>query len=95
MAFLWPGLGAGLRVPVVIYVAALSAMAAQAIGRAGVLGTSAARAAGWGAGLFVLSDALLAINRFRAPFTGAHIAVMVTYFAAQWLIARSALEPQR
>ncbi len=91
MAFLWPGLGAGLRVPVVVYVAALSAMAAQAMGRAGVLSTQAARVAAWGAGLFVLSDALLAINRFRAPFAGAHVAVMVTYFAAQWLIARSAL----
>lgn len=91
MLFLWPGLAPALRVPVVIYVAALSAMAAQAMGRAGVLNTAAAHAAGWGAGLFVLSDALLAVNRFRAPFTGAHAAVLVTYFTAQWLIARSAL----
>lgn len=89
LAFLWPGLGAGLRMPVLVYVAALSAMAAQAMGRAGVLKTAAARAAAWGAGLFVLSDALLAVNRFRAPFAGAHAAVLVTYFAAQWLIARS------
>lgn len=38
--------------------------------------------------------ALLAVDRFRAPFAGARAAVLVTYFAAQWLIARSALAPQ-
>lgn len=89
MAFLWPGLGPQLRLPVVVYVVALSTMAAQAMGRAGALGTLAARAAAWGAGLFVLSDALLAVGRFRAPFLGNHAAVLVTYFAAQWLITSS------
>lgn len=89
LAFLWPGLAPGLRVPVAIYALVLSSMAAQAIGRGLVLRTSAARAASWGAGLFVLSDALLAVARFRAPFPAATAAILVTYFAAQWGIARS------
>lgn len=89
LAFVWPGLAPGLRAPVVIYVLALSSMAAQAIGRGLQLATPAARSAAWGAGLFVLSDALLAIARFRAPFPLATAAILVTYFAAQRGIVRS------
>lgn len=89
LALLWPGLAPGLRAPVVVYVLALSSMASQAIGRGMVLATPASRAAAWGAGLFVLSDALLAIARFRAPFAAATAAILITYFAAQWGIARS------
>ena len=89
LAFLWPGLAPGLRAPVVIYVLALSSMASQAVGRGMVLATPAARSAAWSAGLFVLSDALLAVARFREPFAAATAAILVTYFAAQWGIARS------
>lgn len=89
LAFLWPGLAPGLRVPVVIYVLALSCMASQAIGRGMLLATTSARSAAWGAGLFVLSDAILAVARFRVPFAAATAAILVTYFAAQWGIARS------
>jgi uncharacterized membrane protein YhhN len=46
--------------------------------------------AGAGAALFVASDALLAWDRFRAPFHASRAAVLSTYFLAQWLIALSA-----
>lgn len=89
LALLWPGLAPGLRLPVVVYALALCSMAAQAIGRGLLLATPSARAAAWGAALFVLSDALLASDRFRHPFPAATAAILVTYFAAQWGIARS------
>ncbi|HYF76445.1 MAG TPA: lysoplasmalogenase [Symbiobacteriaceae bacterium] len=44
-----------------------------------------------GAGLFVLSDALLAYNRFVKPIPYRDILVMGTYFAAQYLFAYSTL----
>jgi len=42
-----------------------------------------------GAALFVVSDAVLSVNRFAYPFKAARIVIMSTYFTAQWLIALS------
>lgn len=89
LAVLWPGLGAPLQVPVVVYTALLAAMAAQAAGRAKVLGTPAARLAAAGALVFLVSDSLLAIDRFRFPFEASRAAVLATYWVAQSLIALS------
>lgn len=88
MAVLWPRLGR-LRIPVVIYVVALVAMAWQATTRAVVDRTQLADAAAAGAALFVVSDAALAINRFRVKFRAAQALVMSTYVTAQALIALS------
>lgn len=88
MRALWPRLG-GLRAPVAVYAAALLAMAWQAAERWAALGGTPALLAGVGAGLFVVSDSVLAWQRFvRAPRHGQAI-VLSTYFAAQWLIALS------
>jgi uncharacterized membrane protein YhhN len=46
-------------------------------------------AAAAGALLFMLSDGMLAVDRFRRPFRWSRLAVLSTYFAAQWLIALS------
>ncbi|MFZ5439554.1 MAG: lysoplasmalogenase [Myxococcota bacterium] len=42
-----------------------------------------------GAVLFAFSDAMIAVNRFVAPFTGARPLILVTYWGAQALIALS------
>ena len=44
-----------------------------------------------GALSFLVSDSVLSVNRFARPFAGAHAVVMVTYYAAQMLIARAML----
>ena len=41
-----------------------------------------------GVSLFLLSDTLLAINLFVSPFSAASVAVMVTYYLAQYFITR-------
>ncbi|MDQ0083429.1 sterol desaturase/sphingolipid hydroxylase (fatty acid hydroxylase superfamily)/uncharacterized membrane protein YhhN [Variovorax boronicumulans] len=90
-AFLWQGgLPVALRVPVGVYVIVIACMAAQAIGRAAVL-RSADPAALWvavGACFFMLSDSLLATNRFVSPLPLASLWVLATYYAAQILIVR-------
>jgi len=83
----WGGLPAGLRIPVGLYVVVIACMAAQAIGRAAVLGDAGARQVALGACLFMLSDALLATNRFVQPLPVASLWVLASYYAAQWLIA--------
>jgi uncharacterized membrane protein YhhN len=85
---LWPSLGR-LRLPVIVYVVALVAMAWQAAARATTLQTTHAYLAAAGAALFVVSDAILALNRFAKPFRAAQLLVMTTYVTGQALIAAS------
>jgi uncharacterized membrane protein YhhN len=86
---LWPGIPARLRVPVLLYVFILLSTAAQAGGRALLRNDVASFTAAVGAALFVVSDGLLAVDRFRAPFRSSRAVVLSTYFLAQWLIALS------
>lgn len=86
-AFLWAGgLPVALRGPVAAYVLVIALMAAQALGRARVLGHSAARMVAAGACLFMLSDSLLATNRFAQALPMAPFWVLATYYAAQVMI---------
>ena len=65
LALLWSGIPRRLRPPVVAYVVLLLVMTGQATSRAEHLHTAPALHVLLGAGLFVLSDSLLAWNRFR------------------------------
>ena len=86
-AFLWTGgLPTGLRVPVAAYVAVIALMAAQAIGRATVMRDTAAWTVAVGAAFFMLSDSLLATNKFAMPLPLASFWVLTSYYAAQVLI---------
>lgn len=92
---LWPALDPLLRFAVPLYIAVLASMAGQAVGRARWLRArrdpqaKAAAFAATGALIFMLSDSLLAWNRFMAPLRYASAAVLGTYYVALWLIARS------
>lgn len=88
LGVLWPGLGR-LRLPVVLYTATIVAMVWRAWARSRALPTPGTALAALGAGLFLVSDSLLALDRFRFRFPGARAAVQVTYVAAQALIAVS------
>lgn len=92
LGFLWGDVPGALRLPVVVYVIALVAMAAMAASmalRSGARDTALSRMAALGAGLFVLSDTTLAFNKFAGPIAVANVVVLTTYWLAQWLIAYS------
>lgn len=89
LATLWQSLPGPLRIPVLAYVTALGTMTAQAWVCHIVRGDSLARYAALGAGLFLLSDTLLAVNRFLQPLPLAPVWVLASYWAAQTLIAMS------
>jgi len=90
---LWSSIPAALQVPVVVYVVCLATMAAQAWawwrGSVGQSDEPLARWAAWGGTLFVLSDAMLAINKFAGPLDMASFWVLASYWPAQWCIASS------
>src|SRR5262245_9015827 len=79
------------RIPVICYVVMIAVMAWTAIGRASGASTPqpSCGLAALGAVIFMASDTTLALDRFVNPWHGAHAAVMVTYYAAQILIAAS------
>lgn len=78
-----------LKLPVLIYVVVILIMAWLAWERWSQTGQSGALLAFAGAVLFVISDTILAINRFRGAFKLSRALNLTTYFAAQWLIASS------
>lgn len=84
-----------LAVPVGVYATAITAMGGAAALR--LRGTSLASFATvfLGAELFIVSDALLAANRFVAPLPAARFAVMSTYCLGQFLIVAGCLRHLR
>ena len=86
--FLAPALGA-MKVPVIAYIVVILVMTWQAWARWSHGGQSGALLAFVGAILFVISDTILAANRFRGPYRPARALNLISYFVAQWLIASS------
>jgi len=87
-SILAPHLGK-MKLPVLVYMVVILVMAWQAWERWHQTGQSAALLAFLGAVLFCISDSALAVNRFRGSYKMARLLTLSTYFAAQWLIARS------
>lgn len=79
---LWPRLGS-LRIPVLLYIAVITGMALTAVSR-----LPFNLSLTLGALLFMLSDALIAVDKFLRPVPGRDWAIMTTYYAAQWLLWR-------
>jgi alkenylglycerophosphocholine/alkenylglycerophosphoethanolamine hydrolase len=71
-----------LRVPMIAYIAVLSAMTASAVATGSLIASA-------GAWFFVASDATLAWNRFVAPLRWGPTVVAVTYHIAQALLVVS------
>lgn len=88
LSALWPKLGA-MRVPVLLYVAVILAMCWSAAERWWTTRAPGSGVALAGAVLFLVSDTLLAINRFHTPLPAASWLVLGTYYPAQLLIAGS------
>lgn len=71
-----------LLVPVIAYIAVIGAMLLTSVWTDSWLGFA-------GGAMFVTSDRILAHNRFIAPFAHGHLATMVTYHAALFLLVLS------
>ncbi len=80
-----------MKIPIIIYIIVIMIMVWMAIGRYHSLPTLGTSLAAIGAVLFMISDATLALNKFRKPFFSAELIVLATYFTAQWLLAVSVI----
>lgn len=88
LRLLWPHLGK-MRLPVLMYMLVILAMGWAAAGRRLLTEQEGSLLAFLGALLFIASDSLLAVDKFRGRFRNAHLLILSTYFTAQWLIALS------
>jgi uncharacterized membrane protein YhhN len=89
LTYLWPHLRRE-RGAVLAYVGVIAVMGWRAAVRALEVDAGASGPLAFvGALLFMVSDGVLATNRFARPFAAADAVVMVTYYAAQVLIALS------
>jgi uncharacterized membrane protein YhhN len=87
---LYPVLG-GMRVPVIVYAAVIQVMVITAIFRWGRTNNPSFLMVLVGALLFMISDSMIAINKFYAPFNQAGFWIMLTYLSGQFLIVRGLL----
>lgn len=78
-----------MKIPVFVYIAAITTMAGFAAGRFVDRGGTRPLLAFVGAVLFLISDSVLAYDRFARKVPGARIIILGTYFPAQLLIALS------
>jgi uncharacterized membrane protein YhhN len=81
MMWLFRNIEPNLYPPVVIYIAVIVAMSIGAL-----LVPSADRLLFWGALLFILSDVILAVNRFLVPIPFGRLINISIYFVAQYVI---------
>ncbi len=81
-----------LKIPVVIYAAVLTYMVLVALFRFGKTNAASFAMVFGGAILFMISDSLIAINKFLEPLSQANFWVMITYISAQFLIVSGILK---
>lgn len=88
---LYPGLGS-MRIPVVVYASVIQFMVITAIFRMGRTTNTSFAFVLTGAMFFMISDAMIAVNKFYFPFPFAGFWIMLTYLLAQFFIVRGLLK---
>jgi uncharacterized membrane protein YhhN len=91
---LYPSLG-DLKIPVIIYSIVLASMLSTALWQGQKIDSAMAKLFIAGAISFVLSDSLLALNKFFHPFSAAGFLIMFTYCLAQYLIVLGGIKEFR
>jgi len=81
-----------MKIPVMAYMIVISVMAIMAAYRYQRVNLLSFQLVLAGAILFIISDTLLAVNKFVQPFLFSGVFIMATYMAAQFLITMGALE---
>ena len=88
---LLPGMEDGLKIPVIIYAIVIGVMAGMAWSTVMIAETwdQYALYGAIGAVVFVISDTIIAVDKFYAPFESSKTWIMITYYLGQTLIAAS------
>lgn len=85
---LLPGLEGLMKPIILVYAISLMGMSMMALNRKGRVGQESFRLVFAGSLLFLISDSMIALNKFHQEFALAGFWIMITYIAAQYLIMR-------
>ncbi len=85
---LFPGLEGLMKPIILVYALSLMGMSMMALNRKSRVGQAGFRLVFVGSLLFLISDSMIALNKFYQEFTLAGFWIMITYIAAQYLIMR-------
>lgn len=92
--YLWPDLPGPMRIPVSVYCAVIVSMALSCLNRSNIFPAEATRLLLSGIVLFIISDSLIALNKFKGDslaIPAAHLIIIITYVLGQYLIVRGAI----
>lgn len=85
---LFPGLEGMMKPIITIYAFSLILMSMMALNRSGRVGARSFKLVFIGSLLFLLSDSMIAFNKFHSEIPLAGFLIMLSYIAAQYLIMR-------
>lgn len=88
LILLFPGLEGMMKPIIIVYALSLIGMSMMALNRLGRVGRLSYLLVFVGSILFLLSDSMIALNKFYSEFWLAGFWIMITYIAAQYLIMR-------
>jgi len=88
LVLLFPGLEGMMKPIITIYALSLILMSMMALNRSGRVGAMSFKLVFIGSLLFLLSDSMIAFNKFHSEIPLAGFLIMLTYIAAQYLIMR-------
>lgn len=92
---LWPGIPVEMKAPVAVYSSVIVAMAFSCLNLKGRIPKGIFGLLLGGVLLFVVSDTLIGLNKFRFPNSYTQSFIMLFYLAGQWLIAEGAIRMER
>ncbi|WP_426429804.1 lysoplasmalogenase [Winogradskyella sp. HB-48] len=81
-----------MLIPVIVYMIVILSMATTAFMRKGIINTNSYNLVFIGAIFFMISDSILAVNKFYQPIALSNISIMLTYALAQFLIVLGILK---
>ena len=88
LVLLFPGLEGMMKPIITIYALSLMLMSMMALNRSGRVGALSFKLVFTGSLLFLLSDSMIAFNKFHSEIPLAGFLIMLTYISAQYLIMR-------
>ncbi len=88
LMLLFPGMEGMMRPIIAVYALSLIAMSMMALNRSGRVGDLSFKLVFFGSLLFLLSDSMIAFNKFHSAIPLAGFLIMLTYIAAQYLIVQ-------
>jgi len=90
--YLIPDIAKAMQIPVVVYSLVIMMMVLAVLNLGGKISTNIFQVLFAGALLFMFSDMMIAINKFKTPLPYSHILIMLTYLLGQYLIVQGSLD---